>query len=72
MVLVHREDLTNFGPNLWLYCSHLAMFGLVGLLMHRLQRKPDRSPSVDHGISVERGNGDMSGLKATTTGRERR
>jgi hypothetical protein len=72
MVLVHREDLTNVGPNLWLYCSHLAMFGLVGLLMHRLQRKPVRSPSVDYGISVERGNGDMSGPKATTTGRERR
>jgi hypothetical protein len=39
MVFVHRQDLTTVGPGLWLYCSHLALFGLIGLLMHWLQRK---------------------------------
>ncbi len=39
MVFVHRQDLTSVGLNLWLYCFHLALFGLVGLLMHRLQCK---------------------------------
>lgn len=39
MVYVHRQDLGPVGPNLWLYCFHLALFGLAGLLMHRLQRK---------------------------------
>ncbi len=39
MVFVHREDLTSVGLNLWLYCFHLALFGLVGLLMYWLQRR---------------------------------
>lgn len=39
MVFVHRQDLVSAGPNLWLYCFHLALFGLVGLLMHQLQRR---------------------------------
>jgi hypothetical protein len=39
MVFVHRQDLTSVGLTLWLYCFHLALFGLVGLLMHWLQRK---------------------------------
>jgi hypothetical protein len=47
MVFVHREDLTSVGLNLWLYCFHLALFGLVGLLMYWLQRKTvARSSSV--------------------------
>jgi hypothetical protein len=45
MVFVHRQDLTTAGPGLWLYCSHLALFGLIGLLMHWLQREASaRSP----------------------------
>ncbi len=48
MVFVHRQDLTTAGPGLWLYCSHLALFGLVGLLMHWLQgRAPARSSAAD-------------------------
>ena len=39
MVLVHRQDLTTTGPSLWLYCFHLALFGLLGLLMHWLQHR---------------------------------
>jgi len=39
MVFIHREDLTSAGLSLWLYCIHLALFGLVGLLMYWLQRK---------------------------------
>ena len=39
MVFVHRQDLTSAGLNLWLYCFHLALFGVAGLLMHWLQRK---------------------------------
>jgi hypothetical protein len=39
MVFIHRQALTSVGVNLWLYCFHLALFGLVGLLMYWLQRK---------------------------------
>jgi hypothetical protein len=39
MIFIHRGDLTSTGLSLWVYCFHLAMFGLVGLLMHWLQRK---------------------------------
>lgn len=47
MVFVHRQDLTSVGPSLWLYCFHLVLFGLVGLLMYWLQRKAvPRSSSV--------------------------
>jgi hypothetical protein len=47
MVFIHRGDLTSVGLSLWLYCFHLALFGLVGLLMYWLQRKAvARSPSV--------------------------
>jgi hypothetical protein len=47
MVFIHREDLTSAGLSLWLYCIHLALFGLIGLLMYRLQRKAlARSSSV--------------------------
>ena len=45
MVFVHRQDLTSTGTSLWLYCLHLALFGLVGLLMYWLQRKAPASPS---------------------------
>ena len=39
MVFAHRQDLTSVGLSLWLYCFHLALFGVAGLLMHWLQRK---------------------------------
>ena len=39
MIFIHRSDLTSTGLSLWIYCFHLAMFGLVGLLMYWLQRK---------------------------------
>ena len=39
---LYRQDLTSVGLNLWLYCFHLALFGLVSLLMHWLQRKAVR------------------------------
>ncbi len=42
MIFVHRQDLTDLTSgdlSLWLYCFHLALFGLIGLLMYRLQRK---------------------------------
>jgi hypothetical protein len=51
MVFIHRRDLTSVGPSLWLYCFHLALFGLVGLLMYWLQRKVvPRSSSVDYSM----------------------
>jgi hypothetical protein len=40
MVAIHRNDLRSDGLSLWLYCIHLGLFGLAGLLMHWLQRKP--------------------------------
>ncbi|WP_374689868.1 hypothetical protein [Promineifilum sp.] len=38
MLFVHRGDVTSTGLNLWLFVLHLALFGAVGLLMHRWQR----------------------------------
>lgn len=37
MIVVHRADLTTTGLSLWVYCFHLALFGVVGLLLHGLQ-----------------------------------
>ena len=39
MIFIHRGDLTSSGLNLWVYCFHLAAFGLLGLLMHWFQRR---------------------------------
>jgi hypothetical protein len=39
IVFIYREDLTSVGLSLWLYCFHLALLGLVCLLMYWLQRK---------------------------------
>ncbi len=38
MLFIHRSDLV-YGLNLWLYCFHLVLFGVIGLLMHWFQRK---------------------------------
>jgi hypothetical protein len=34
MVFIHRGDLSSTGLNFWLFCFHLAAFGVIGLLMH--------------------------------------
>ena len=34
MVVVHRQDLAAPGLSLWIYCFHLAAFGLAGAFMH--------------------------------------
>ena len=39
LVIVHRNDLTSVGPNFWIFCFHLAAFGVIGLLLHGLQRR---------------------------------
>jgi hypothetical protein len=39
MVFIHRNDLSSVGLNFWLFCFHLAAFGLIGLLMHWWQRR---------------------------------
>ncbi|MEZ4709706.1 MAG: hypothetical protein R3A44_21030 [Caldilineaceae bacterium] len=38
MVVVHRNDLNPVGVNLWIYCFHLALFGVLGVFMHWQQR----------------------------------
>jgi hypothetical protein len=39
LVYVHRTAITRPGFSLWLFCGHLLVFGLVGVLLHWLQRK---------------------------------
>lgn len=34
MVFIHRAALNSTGLNFWLFCFHLAAFGLIGGLMH--------------------------------------
>jgi hypothetical protein len=72
MVFIHRQDLTTGGPSLWLYCFHLALFGLIGLPMHLLQRKAARPSSEDHRTSGRRRNDDMDRPEVSTTGKESR
>lgn len=40
MIFVHRSHVTRTDFVLWLYCGHLALFGLAALAMHWLQRQP--------------------------------
>lgn len=48
MVFIHRSDLTSTGGSLWMYCFHLVLIGLLGLLMHWWQwRAVDRQMSVN-------------------------
>ena len=72
MVFVHRQDLTTAGPSLWLYCLHLALFGLIGLLMHWLQRMAARPGSEDHRTPAGRRSDRMGSPKASTTGKATR
>lgn len=39
MVFIHRGDLNTTGLNFWLFCFHLAAFGLVGGFMHWQQHR---------------------------------
>lgn len=39
MIFINRDDLTTTGLRLWVYCFHLALFGVIGVIMHWLQRK---------------------------------
>lgn len=39
MIFVHRQHITRTDFVLWLYCGHLALFGLAALTMHILQRQ---------------------------------
>jgi hypothetical protein len=39
MVFIHRADLNSTGLNFWLFCFHLAAFGLIGGFMHWWQRR---------------------------------
>ncbi len=46
MIRLQRAQLATMGPHLWIYCAHLAGFGLLGLLMHWLQRPISHAPMV--------------------------
>ena len=74
MVFVHRHDLTTVGPGLWIYCSHLALFGLIGLTMHWLQRDAARLSSAGHLISAGDHENGLPGSQSgtPTTGRATR
>ena len=45
MIFIHRQQITGADINLWLYCGHLVLFGLVGLLLHGLQYRFSASDS---------------------------
>jgi hypothetical protein len=54
MIVLYRDELTSTGVSLWIYCLHLSVFGLAGLLMHWLQRKAVSSaqPMSDNTWSI--------------------
>lgn len=39
VVLIHRNQISGPPISLWIYCAHLIFFGLIGLLLHRLQHE---------------------------------
>ncbi|MBI1878686.1 MAG: hypothetical protein HYR94_10760 [Chloroflexi bacterium] len=43
MTFIHRGDLNSTGLNFWLFCFHLAAFGLIGGFMHWWQRRAARN-----------------------------
>ena len=61
--------LVTYGPSLWLYCSHLTLFGLIGLLMHWLQRKAARPSSAGHPVSAGDCSNGLPGLGTPTSGK---
>jgi hypothetical protein len=38
MIFIHRGDLTGSSLSIAVYCGHLALFGVIGFVMHTLQR----------------------------------
>lgn len=40
MVIIHRQVITTTNLTFWLYCGHLILFALVGVLLHWLQTQP--------------------------------
>ena len=40
MVFLYRQALTTTNLTFWLYCGHLLLFALVGILLHVLQAQP--------------------------------
>lgn len=39
VIFIHQNQMTGTTFSLWLYCGHLILFGLIGLLLHGLQYK---------------------------------
>lgn len=39
MIFLHRADWSSNGISIWGYCFHLALFGVIGGLMHWLQAR---------------------------------
>jgi hypothetical protein len=52
MVLIHRRDLTSTGLNFWLFCFHLAAFGLIGGFMHWWQYRAAHKNRASQAVSV--------------------
>lgn len=49
VVYVYRHQITGPAISLWLYCGHLILFGLTGLLLHGLQYRYSTSVSLRPG-----------------------
>lgn len=47
MALIYRHQVTGPALSLWLYCGHLIMFGVIGLLLHGLQYRHSAQPAFD-------------------------
>lgn len=45
MVMIHRPQVTGPAISFWLYCGHLILFGLIGLLLYGLQYRQSASIS---------------------------
>ena len=52
IVYVHRAEITRPGWSLWLFCAHLLVFGVVGVLMHALQWRQASRPAVNPVINA--------------------
>jgi hypothetical protein len=45
MVFIHRSAIATTNLTFWLYCGHLLLFALLGVLLHRLQAQPLGQPA---------------------------
>jgi hypothetical protein len=52
VVYTHRAAITDTGWRLWLFCAHLIVFGVVGVLLHLLQ-SGQRSRQVTKAVVTE-------------------